>query len=68
MELGLFMGACMFVAYRWGRFVERKAIQIVMSALFHKMDEDMGGAVVQWFTNHIKQHGDITNVIRREER
>jgi hypothetical protein len=57
-EIGLFMGACMFAAYRWGRFVEHKAFTNTMNELFSKMNSDMDGAVVQWFTKNIKQQGE----------
>jgi hypothetical protein len=51
-ELGLFMGACMFIAYRWGRFVERKVLQNTVNLLLSRMDKDLDGAVEDWFKHN----------------
>ena len=48
-EIGLFMGLCMWVSFKLGARVEKTRAQNLMGNLLSKMNEDMDGEVDKWF-------------------
>ena len=48
-EIGLFMGLCMWASFKLGARVEKTRAQKLMSNLLSSMNDDMDGKVVQWF-------------------
>ena len=48
-EIGLFMGLCMWVSFKLGARFEKTRAQKLMGKLLSSMNDDMDGKVVQWF-------------------
>ena len=47
-EIGLFMGLCMWGAFTLGKRYEKTRAQRFISSLLSNMNDDMDGKVVQW--------------------
>lgn len=55
-ELGLFMGACLYAAFRIGAYAEKRKFERVLNNMLSKMNSDMNGKVEEWFEKEIKRH------------
>ena len=49
---GGFFGVCLFVAYGVGRWRTKREAMDMINTLLRRMDDDMGGAVAEWFDKH----------------
>ena len=47
--LGIFFGVSLFLAYRVGRVTAKRECVRGFNALMNHMDEDMDGAVSEWY-------------------
>jgi hypothetical protein len=61
-EIGLFMGLCMWVSFKLGNYFGTRRTQRIVSAMLNKMNEDMDGLVVKWFETQ-----DNVNLIKGGE-
>ena len=49
---GVFFGACLFAAYGIGRWRTKREAMDMFNRLLSRMDDDMSGAVTEWFDRH----------------
>ena len=49
LDMGLFFGLCLFVAFYIGRKYEAELAKKYISVVLHAMNDDMDGEVEKWF-------------------